>query len=104
MHCLFEPTETPGIYYCPVCRKRTRQASPRVPRRVCTGETSLLDVLPCPHRGAELRQEQCELCGAQERLIPIHVCALFGECALTRIRAAHDYPTCLCCDQRPSPP
>jgi hypothetical protein len=53
----------------------------RSPPPEALSRISLEQLLACVHRGAELRQEPCETCGAGTR-IKIFDCEIHGECQL----------------------
>lgn len=115
--CMYEvvmPT-SPATHRCAVCG-HTRQSSypshmlhRRCPMRqverkadvVRPAETaSLSDVLPCVHRGNEVRTVTCKLCGGGEKEVSVFACALFEECTLRRTKSGQDFKTCLGCSDR----
>lgn len=53
----------------------------RSPRPGAISRLTLDQVFACVHRGAELRKEPCESCGAGTR-IKIFACSIHGECQL----------------------
>lgn len=58
--------------------------------------------LPCEHRGAETRKIVCNLCGEKGTEVPVHSCALYGECLRSNPdnRAAKVKHFCLACPDR----
>lgn len=58
-------------------------------------------VLPCTHRGAELRQEKCRMgCASETRTVAVHACAVRGECSVSRISRGQSLPLCTDCELR----
>lgn len=63
-------------------------------------------VIPCIHRGAELRRAPCEVGCAPGRMLPIFACAARegGECSATRIfktqALGRGLPLCTKCNER----
>lgn len=106
--CPFEPTAEPGYFRCPLCGFGNKQPWTKPAHRNCpalTGKGQLfaLPDLPCPARGRELRQVRCQLCGGEERLVPVFACTKHGECALARTQfgSRGEVRQCFTCGDRP---
>lgn len=99
-------TETePGRWRCPRCTLVVRCA--QAPRNVyhnCPGAENAAGI-PCPHRGDQVREAACQLCGGGTKFVPIYACALYGECALARTKSGRtgEVRQCLDCRDRPTP-
>ncbi len=90
----------PSEWRCPRCEFETTavgpaetihracpSAKPIVPkgeRKHHDGPMSTRDPseLPCAHRGAVVRKDECQLCGGERLLVPVYACGLHGTCAL----------------------
>lgn len=46
-----------------------------------------------------LRFEQCQLCGGQDRIVPIHACAVFGECSVAKFDKRQTMACCRGCEK-----
>ncbi len=57
-------------------------------------------LIPCRFRGAELRREECQLCGGSGRTIAVFACEHFGECSAQRIKRRQEIPLCTLCESR----
>lgn len=61
-------------------------------------------LLPCIHRGEELRRAPCEVGCSPGRMLPVYQCTQRGECSATRIfktqTLGRGLPLCTKCDQR----
>lgn len=90
--CRFEIAD--GMARCLDCgyEMRTAQTKQRkVFRSGCKGAKPAplaeeeFAVIPCIHRGPELRRMEGTLCGMRGEMFPVHQCSVHGECTLTRI-------------------
>lgn len=59
-------------------------------------------MLPCLHRGLELREVRCQLCGDRGKQVAVFACSLHGECTLRRYKVAKQPERCcnVCPDYR----
>lgn len=119
MNCdLSSPPDDPLLFTCSRCGGRFRlavqpsssginkQCAVRGPDDPPDERYVTLEDRPCVHRGELLRVEKCQLCGAKDVPMPIHACAVHGECALRRWwdDKKISMGTCSGCDQRSPPP
>lgn len=59
----------------------------------------LPDPPPCIHKGEQTRVIECQLCGERDRMEPVYVCSIYGECTVRKFKSGTvgALPTCLGC-------
>lgn len=71
--------------------------------RIAKGQPQELtpENLPCNHRGAEVRQELCLLCGPEKgKQVAIYACDIYGECSLRSYKNGKSPQCCVACPTR----
>lgn len=91
---------TVPLSLCRICPQRTVDGAMVSPPGRQAEQAKPFAFLPCTHRGEELRQEKCNLCGSLDRFVPVHACKIHGECSVSRYNAKQAMPICTRCNER----
>lgn len=108
--CTCRAVAADGTLECDHPRVRLARITPATCRRCPWSDAppprpaprTLLEVLPCPHRGERTGATVPNaLCGCHGRDEPVYACALFGACTLRRVSRRSDRRAdCLGCAAR----
>jgi len=89
-HKRYVTAVTPGV--CPWCFEAEMQGE-------AIGYTG--EDFPCRHRGAQIDEVVCQLCGRRGEPVAIYACALqHGECSLRRFKVGEQIHSCITCEDR----
>lgn len=108
MACDFQLDSKTNLWTCRNCDYIYKIESDKPPRRYCKGHIKAHKkqpyqpkMIPCIHRGHELRKAVCTTCGRKGETESVFQCKLFTECTVRRFKRKQSEPKpCIICESR----